>query len=100
MDRPRGSSTVDILKAGDIVEGYRVMSELGRGAASVIYLVQDPKTNQVWALKHVTRETPKEQRFLDQAESEWKIAGGLNHPNLRKITRLIKKKAGFLTAVS
>lgn len=91
---------MDTIKPGDIVEGYRVMSELGRGAASVIYLVQDPKTSRVWALKHVTRESPKEQRFLDQAEAEYAIASKLDHPQLRKITRLIKRKPGFLTAVS
>ena len=83
-------------KKGDLVEGYRVLSELGRGAASVIYIVQDPKSKQIWALKHVEKETAKDQRFLDQAEAEYKIASVLDHPNIRKIDRLIKKKANLL----
>ncbi|MEY4842108.1 MAG: hypothetical protein RJA12_832, partial [Planctomycetota bacterium] len=33
--------------------GYRVVAKLGSGAASELYAVQDPKTKQVWALKHV-----------------------------------------------
>jgi len=78
-------------KKGDTVEGYRVMSEIGRGAASVIYLVQDPKNKQVWALKHVVKKNPKEQRFLDQTEIEYKIASQLNHKSIRKIPRIIKK---------
>lgn len=78
-------------KKGDVVEGYRVMSEIGRGAASVVYLVQDPKTKQIWALKHVQKRGPKDQRFLDQAESEQKIASAINHDSIRKIPRLIKK---------
>jgi eukaryotic-like serine/threonine-protein kinase len=78
-------------KKGDTVEGYRVMSEIGRGAASVIYLVQDPKTKQVWALKHVVKNNPKEQRFLDQTEMEYKIASQLDHESIRKIPRIIKK---------
>ncbi len=78
-------------KKGDTVEGYRVMSEIGRGAASVIYLVQDPKTKQIWALKHVVKNNPKEQRFLDQTEMEYKIASQLDHESIRKIPRIIKK---------
>ncbi len=78
-------------KKGDTVQGYRVMSEIGRGAASVIYLVQDPKTKQVWALKHVVKKNPKEQRFLDQTEAEYKIASQLDHESIRKIPRIIKK---------
>lgn len=76
---------------GDVVEGYRVMAEIGRGAASIIYLAQDIKTKQVWALKHVQKSTPKDQRFLDQAEAEYRIAQELDHPGVRKIPRLIKK---------
>ena len=78
-------------KKGDIVEGYRVMSEIGRGAASVIYLVQDPKNKQIWALKHVVKNNPKEQRFLDQTETEYKIASHLDHDSIRRIPRIIKK---------
>jgi eukaryotic-like serine/threonine-protein kinase len=78
-------------KVGDLVEGYRVLREVGRGAASIVYLVQDPKTKQIWAMKHVVKETAKDQRFLDQAEAEYKIASELDHPGIRKIVRLIKK---------
>jgi serine/threonine protein kinase len=82
---------VAVWKKGDTVEGYRVISEIGRGAASVIYLVQDPKTKQIWALKHVVKKNPKEQRFLDQTETEYKIASQLDHESIRKIPRMIKK---------
>ena len=82
---------VAVWKKGDTVEGYRVISEIGRGAASVIYLVQDPKSKQIWALKHVVKNNPKEQRFLDQTETEYKIASQLDHESIRKIPRIIKK---------
>jgi len=73
------------------------MAELGRGAASIIYLVQDVKTKQVWALKHVAKNNPKDQRFLDQAEQEYEVASKLNHPSIRKIERIVKKKQGILS---
>lgn len=84
-------------KVGDSIEGYRILREVGRGAASIIYLVQDPRNKQIWALKHVEKNDPKDQRFLDQAEAEYKIASDLNHPSIRKIDRLIKKKNGLLS---
>lgn len=79
------------LKKGDAIDGYRVLSEIGRGAASVIYLVQDQKSKQIWALKQVEKNTEKDQRFLEQAEAEFKVAQAINHPGIRKITRLFKK---------
>ncbi len=82
---------VAVWKKGDTVEGFRVISEIGRGAASVIYLVQDLKNKQIWALKHVVKKNPKEQRFLDQTEAEYKIASQLDHESIRKIPRIIKK---------
>lgn len=85
------------FKVGDMIEDYRVLAELGRGAASVIYLVQEPKTKQIWALKHVERTSPKDDRFLDQAESEYKIASQLDHTNIRKIVKMFKRKSGLVT---
>jgi serine/threonine-protein kinase len=80
-----------VYKKGDSIEGLRVMSEIGRGAASVIYLVQDTRNKQVWALKHVQKRSPKEQRFLDQAEMEHKIAQAIVHDSIRRIPKIIKK---------
>mgnify|MGYP003808588871 FL=1 len=80
-----------------MIEGFRVLAEVGRGAASIIYLVQDPKTKQIWALKHVEKETDKDQRFLDQAEEEYKIASRIKSPTIRKIERLIRKRDGLLS---
>ena len=81
---------ISFYKANDIVEGLRILQELGQGAASTVYLAQDPKDKQIWALKHVHRSTEKDDRFLDQAEYEYKVAKELNHPNLRSIPRMHK----------
>jgi len=82
---------VPVKKKGDVVEGFRVLQELGRGAASVIYVVHDPKTKQVWALKQVEKQSDKDQRFLDQAEEEARVAQAVNHPGIRQVKRVIKK---------
>lgn len=87
---------MEVFKKDEIVEGYRIMSELGRGAASIIYLALDEKTKQVWALKDVQRIDDKSERFMAQAEAEYKIAQKLDHETIRKIPRIIKKKKGLL----
>ena len=79
---------ISFYKPNDIVEGLRILQELGQGAASTVYLAQDPKDKQIWALKHVHRSNEKDDRFLDQAEYEYKVAKELNHPNLRSIPRM------------
>ncbi|TVQ33115.1 MAG: serine/threonine protein kinase [Phycisphaeraceae bacterium] len=80
----------DTIKPGGKIAGFNVLAELGRGAASVIYLVQDPKSKQVWALKHVLRHTPKDQRFLDQTEREYEVSSKLDSDIVRKVHKLIK----------
>lgn len=84
-------------KPGEVVEGYRILAEIGRGAASIIYLVQDPRTKQVWALKHVKKESDKDQRFLDQAEEEYRIASRIKSGAIRKVERLLRKREGLLS---
>lgn len=77
---------------GSDLAGFRILTELGAGAASRLYLVQDPKTKQVWALKHVKKETEKDQRYLDQTEIEYAVGSQLRHPNVRHVERLIKNR--------
>jgi serine/threonine-protein kinase len=64
--------------------GYDVLALLGEGAHSHIYAVSDPKTGQVYALKHVVRRSEKDDRFIAQAENEFKIGALFKHPNLRR----------------
>ena len=73
---------------------YRVLAEIGKGAASVIYAVNDAK-GYVYALKHVILKGSKDDRFLEQAENEVKISAKLNHPAIRKIHKLHKIRPGF-----
>lgn len=86
-----------IAKPGTKLAGFSVLAEIGRGAASIIYLVQDPKTKQIWALKQVQRKDSKDQRFLDQAEREYEVAQKVKNPAIRAIERMIKNRQRFVT---
>jgi serine/threonine protein kinase len=80
--------------------GYKVIDRLGEGAASTVYAVADPKSRQVLALKHVLRNSEKDQRFIDQLEQEHKIGSKLDHPNIRGILRYLTNKKGWIGPVT
>src|SRR6476660_7992736 len=64
---------------------YDVIDFIGEGAASMIYAVSDPKTRQLYALKHVVRKTDKDARFIEQLENEFNVGKTVVHENLRRI---------------
>jgi serine/threonine protein kinase len=78
-----------------LISGYRILSPVGTGAASVIFAVQDPRTKQVWALKHVTKHSEKDQRFLEQVETEYAVGSKLDHPNVRHVERICRHRKLF-----
>src|SRR5947208_2274042 len=71
---------------------YDVLERLGEGARSTIYLVQDPETKHIFALKHVLRDNQKDIRFIEQMETEFEISRQFTHPNLRRTFDLKKIK--------
>lgn len=82
-------SAIDIHSlAGDSIPrnlfGYDVVDFLGQGAGSQIYVVSDPRTHQIYALKHVIRKTDKDARFVDQLVAEYEVSRTFAHMNLRK----------------
>lgn len=78
-----------------VIAGYRVLAKIGTGAASELYAVQDPKTKQVWALKHVVRHSEKDDRFLEQVLQEYAVGSRLKHPNVRGMHRVVKHRKLF-----
>jgi serine/threonine protein kinase len=78
-----------------VIAGYRVLAKIGTGAASELFAVQDPRTKQVWALKHVVKRSEKDDRFLEQVQQEYFVGSRLNHPNVRGMHRLVKHRRFF-----
>ena len=74
------------------ISKFTVLAHLGDGARSSIYAVQDPRSKQVWALKHVLRVNEKDDRFIEQTEREYTIGSKLDHPTLRRVEKLIRNR--------
>ena len=68
--------------------GYEVLDFLGTGAGSRIYAVSHPETKQIYAMKHVVPQTEKDQRFVEQLETEYAVGRQVDHPGLRRSVEL------------
>src|SRR3978361_287214 len=75
---------------------YNVIDFVGEGAASMIYAVSDPKTHQLYALKHVVRKTEKDIRFIEQLENEAEVGKKVAHVNLRRIFEMKQNRSMLL----
>jgi serine/threonine protein kinase len=71
---------------------YEVVDLLGEGAGSLIYVVTDPRTHQLYALKHVIKREERDQRFIEQLEAEHEVSRLFTHPVLRRSLQLIDDK--------
>ncbi|MEM1209108.1 MAG: serine/threonine-protein kinase [Planctomycetota bacterium] len=73
------------------IAGFDVVRAVGSGAHSVIYCVRD-RSEKLFALKVVEKESPSDQRFLDQAVAEHEVSSNFDHPLLRKSYRLLRER--------
>ena len=74
------------------IAGYDVLATLGEGAHSTIYSVRD-RTGQIMVLKRVVKDSPSQQRFIDQALREHDVASKIDHPRVRKSIKVIKQRS-------
>jgi eukaryotic-like serine/threonine-protein kinase len=64
--------------------GYRVLRQVGTGAASRIYMAKQLSSGKTVAIKHVVRASPEDDKFIQQVENEFAISSKLNHRFLRR----------------
>ena len=72
------------------IHGYRVIEPIGEGAASRLYVVSDPRSRSLHALKHVTARGARDRRFLAQVEREFEVGSKVDHPAVRSAQRLLR----------
>jgi serine/threonine-protein kinase len=77
------------------IAGYTVLARIGEGARSELFAVHDPKSRQVWTLKHVAKQDEKDLRFIEQCEREYSIGSKLDHPVIRSMHKLVKHRKLF-----
>lgn len=78
--------------------GYDVLARIGRGAGAVIYSGRERATRREVTIKHVVRHGPDDDRFLEQAETEYEVATKMDHPALRKCYDIVRVRRWLKTA--
>ena len=87
-----------MLKIGSLVDGkYRVLSEIGHGGMSVVYMAINEKANKTWAIKEVRKDGIKDFEVVRQGLIvETEMLKRLSHPNLPSIVDVIENEDTFL----
>ncbi len=82
--------------------GFQITRQIGTGAGSRIYAAVERKSGKTFTLKHVVRNNADDERFLQQAETEYEISSRIQHPNLRqshaihRVRKLLQLKELFV----
>ena len=79
------------------IAGFDVVATLGEGAASKLYRVRD-KHGKEFCLKRVVKNSPSQQRFIDQAVTEYEVSKHLDSPLIRQVYKLIRQRALLRTS--
>ena len=87
-----------MLEIGSLVDGkYKVLSEIGHGGMSVVYLAIVERANQTWAIKEVRKNGATKDDIVQQGlVAEMNILKRLNHPHLPRIIDIIDHEDSFL----
>lgn len=87
-----------MLKIGSIIDGkYKILSEIGHGGMSTVYLAINEKANKTWAVKEVRKKYNKDFNILKQSLIvETNLLKQLNHKNLPSIIDVIDSDEDFL----
>ena len=86
-----------MLEKGEIVGGkYEIISKIGEGGMSYVYLAIDINTMYRWAVKEVRRDGEKDFQLVRQnLTAERDILTKLSHPNLPRIIDVIENDDSF-----
>jgi len=78
------------------IGGFSIIRRIGTGARSTIYLATDRQDKIEVALKRVIFERPEDSRIFEQVDTEYKVAGRIDHPYIRKCYKLKKVRSMFV----
>ena len=87
-----------MLEIGSLVDGkYKILSKVGQGGMSVVYLALNEKANAQWAVKEVRKDGIKDFEVVKQGlVAETDILKKLSHPSLPRIIDVIDNEDSFI----
>ena len=87
-----------MLQVGSLVDGrYKILSEIGHGGMSVVYMAINEKANKTWAIKEVRKDGSMDFNTVRAGLiAEIETLKKLNHPNLPSIVDVIEDQDSFI----
>ena len=87
-----------MLQIGSLVDGkYKILSEIGHGGMSVVYMAINEKANKTWAVKEVRKDGKMDFNTVRQGlMAEIETLKKLNHSNLPSIVDVIEDNDSFI----
>ncbi len=87
-----------MLQIGSLVDGkYKILSKVGQGGMSVVYMAINEKANKTWAVKEVRKDGVLDFESVKQGlVAETDILKKLSHPNLPSIIDVIDTDDSFI----
>lgn len=87
-----------MLEIGSLVDNkYKILSEIGRGGMSVVYMAINEKANKTWAIKEIRKDGQLEFEAVKQGLIvETDMLKKLKHSNLPSIIDVIEDENSFL----
>lgn len=87
-----------MLEVGSLIDGkYKILSEIGHGGMSVVYMAINEKANKTWAIKEVRKDGVLDFEAVKQGLIvETDMLKKLKHPNLPSIIDVIEDDKTFL----
>lgn len=87
-----------MLEIGSLVDGkYKILSEIGHGGMSVVYMAINEKANKTWAVKEVRKDGKMDFDTVRQGlMAEIETLKKLKHPNLPSIIDVIEDDDSFI----
>ena len=87
-----------MLQIGSVLDGkYKILSEIGHGGMSVVYMALNEKANKTWAVKEIRKDGRMDFNVVKQGlVAEIETLKRLKHPNLPSIVDVIEDEDSFI----
>ena len=83
-----------MLETGSLLDGkYRILSEIGRGGMSIVYLAINESANKTWAVKEIRKDKKDDGSFAaKRLIAETEMLKKLRHTNLPAVVDVIDRE--------
>lgn len=87
-----------MLEIGTLLDGrYKILSEIGHGGMSVVYMALNEKANKTWAVKEIRKDGKMDFNTVRQGlVAEIDTLKCLNHPNIPSVIDVIEDEESFI----